>query len=82
MVILIIYNKTDGGACRLPFKNTTEKFHTVFFLPPGGDTTLPGAPFIQLPLDERHIDSDTCRKTIDDAADSLAMTLPIGCQGK
>jgi hypothetical protein len=75
MLVGVIDNKSDGTSRRLAFKDTTEEFHLVSFIPPSGDVALSGAAAIKLMLDKIHVNVYACRHSINDTADGLSMTL-------
>ena len=77
-LVLIKYDKSNGGASRLPLKQATKKLYPVGFRTRGCHTTLSRSPEVELVLHEININNDTRRHAINHAPYSHTMALSKG----
>ena len=82
MLIGIPHDEPDRRSRRLSFEDATEQFYLVRLIARGRHLALAGAATGELMLDKVEIKVYPCRHTVDNAADSSAMTLTEGRQRK
>ena len=82
VLVLIAYDEADRASRGFAFEDTTQQFHAVTFLAVCGDAALSGLAPVQFLLNEVHIHLNTCRHTVNDAADGCSVALAEGSQRK